>query len=96
MAWNYRLMIKKSDRIDYEWKDIGIYEVHYDKNDQIIGWTDQPVVLEASFDIVGGVYGDQVDHISRNDAIDSLKYIVDNIRDAINKPVLCHDTGKEI
>jgi len=42
---NYRVMKKLNDHGNYE---LGIYEVYYDINRQVIGWTDQPVTPSAT------------------------------------------------
>lgn len=43
--WNYRIMKKLNDSNEYEF---GIYEVYYDENGNINGWTDNSLTPTCS------------------------------------------------
>lgn len=38
--WNYRIMKRKNSEGQFEF---GIYEVHYDSNGKVEGWTENPL-----------------------------------------------------
>ena len=45
MSWNYRVMKKRKSSGEYEY---GIYEVYYDDNGNIKGWTEDSMIPNCS------------------------------------------------
>lgn len=45
MTWNYRIMKRKNSEGDY---DFGIYEVYYDDNGKVKGWTEDSMTPVCS------------------------------------------------
>ena len=41
--WNHRIIKKTYKTPDYTEDEYGVYEVFYDENDEIIGWTMEPI-----------------------------------------------------
>ena len=74
--WNYRVLAKTLKNVN----DVhfGIYEVHYDENDEPIGFEENPTDI-----VTFTSYG--------KDPVESLKWYLDMMKLALEKPILDYD-----
>ena len=81
MSWNYRVCKEtKEDAISY-----GIHEAYYNTNDEIWAVTEDAISVYSSI-----VLEDQ----SEEECLTEMKLIIDQMREALEKPVIDLDTIK--
>lgn len=74
--WNHRVMRQYHGEDSFD----AIYEVYYDENDNVDGWTEEPVGPRHYVEIDEGSLLDQIERMIK----------------ATEKPILDYNTGKEI
>lgn len=74
--WNYRLILHDSGDQMLWW--VGLHEVYYDEQDEIVNWTELPITFQVSLD-------DYAPEEARDDVILSLTRALKNAQE---KPML--------
>ena len=80
--WNYRVM-RRTYLSDFGGETLDeIYEVHYDDNGNVTGWTERP--------------GGPCYYVDADDGEGSIRDDIQRMMEACDKPILDYETGKEI
>ena len=89
MSWNHRIMRVMSD--DGNTAHYGIYEVYYDDEGNVEGWTESPTDVSA-WGLTDEDYEEGIDSHHKAELGKCLYYM----RRALEQPILDYKTGKEI
>ena len=86
MSWEYRIILYKAGQLeensDLKWEEyLAIHEVYLDQNGEPDSITKKPVIIS----------GDE-----GKDSLISIKWILENMMKALQKPILNYDTLQEI
>jgi len=86
MSWNHRIIYHKADKLKenpkIQWEEyLAVHEVYYDENGNPHSITEEPCVIIGE---------------EGKDSLMSIKWTLEKITEAMNKPILNYETLKEI
>ena len=86
MSWNYRVILHKAGQLeenpDLKWKEyLAIHEVYYDENEVPESATKDPITITGE---------------EGKDSLVSIKWVLEGMLMALQKPILDYDSLNEI